>query len=84
MDLEDFKAQTGHDLMYEDADEDIDSLGGLVTSLLGRVPQRGEIIDHPGGFQFLVLEADPRRVRRLRVRLPKGTQDGSQKGAAAQ
>jgi CBS domain containing-hemolysin-like protein len=80
MDLTDFKAQTGHDLMYEDADEDIDSLGGLVTSLLGRVPQRGEIVGHPGGFQFLVLDADPRRVRRLRVRLPTGEND--QKGAA--
>jgi len=84
MDLEDFKEQTGHDLIFEDADEDTDSLGGLVTSLLGRVPQRGEIIDHPGGFQFLVLDADPRRVRRLRARLPKGAQENSQKNAAAQ
>jgi CBS domain containing-hemolysin-like protein len=82
MDLEDFKIQTGHDLMYADADEDIDSLGGLVTSLLGRVPQRGEIVDHPGGYQFLVLDADPRRVRRLRVRLPKTAASGE--SAAAQ
>jgi CBS domain containing-hemolysin-like protein len=82
MDLEDFKSQTGYDLMYADADEDIDSLGGLVTSLLGRVPQRGEIVDHPGGYQFLVLDADPRRVRRLRVRLPKTAASGE--SAAAQ
>ncbi|MCP5412865.1 MAG: HlyC/CorC family transporter [Alphaproteobacteria bacterium] len=71
MDLEDFKAETGHDLMFEDADEDVDSLGGLVTSLLGRVPQRGEIVAHPNGYEFLVLDADPRRVRRLRIRLPR-------------
>src|SRR5471032_1118927 len=75
MDLDDFKAQTGHDLMVEDGEEDgerdIDSLGGLVVSLLGRVPQRGEIIAHPDGTEFQVLDADPRRVRKLRVTLPK-------------
>ena len=70
MDLDDFKLQTGHDLEVADGDQDIDSLGGLVTSLLGRVPQRGEIVAHPGGYEFQVLEADPRRVRRLRVKLP--------------
>ena len=75
MDLDDFKAQTGHDLLVEDEEEDgerdIDSLGGLVVSLLGRVPQRGEIIAHPDGTEFQVLDADPRRVRKLRVTLPK-------------
>ena len=71
MDLDDFKAQTGYDLGVEDIEQDIDSLGGLVTSLLGRVPQRGEIIAHPGGYEFQVLEADPRRVRRLRVKWPE-------------
>ena len=70
MDLDDFKTQTGHDLEVEDSEQDIDSLGGLVTSLLGRVPQRGEIVAHPNGYEFQVLEADPRRVRRLRVKLP--------------
>lgn len=72
MDLEDFREQTGHDLNFADTEDEIDSLGGLVTSLAGRVPQRGEIIAHPGGYEFLVLDADPRRVRRLRVRRPKG------------
>jgi magnesium and cobalt transporter len=75
MDLDDFKARTGHDLMVEDDEDeierDIDSLGGLVVSLLGRVPQRGEIVNHPDGSEFQVLEADPRRVRKLRVTLPK-------------
>ena len=70
MDLDDFKAQTGHDLEVADSEQDIDSLGGLVTSLLGRVPQRGEIVAHPNGYEFQVLEADPRRVHRLRVKLP--------------
>lgn len=71
MDLEDFEAQTGHNLEIADSEQDIDSLGGLVTSLLGRLPQRGEIVTHPGGYEFQVLEADPRRVRKLRVKLPK-------------
>jgi magnesium and cobalt transporter len=74
MDLDDFQAQTGHDLLIEVGEEDVgdvDSLGGLVVSLLGRVPLRGEIVAHPDGSEFQVLEADPRRVRKLRVTLPK-------------
>jgi len=75
IDLDDFRAQTGHDLLVTDGDEeigrDIDSLGGLVVSLLGRVPQRGEIVTHPDGTEFQVMEADPRRVKKLRVTLPK-------------
>jgi CBS domain containing-hemolysin-like protein len=50
--------------------EDIDTLGGLVVSLAGRVPIRGELIAHPSGVEFEVLEADPRRIRRLRFRGP--------------
>jgi CBS domain containing-hemolysin-like protein len=65
--LEDFKSETGIDLSTPESDEDVDSLGGLVISLLGRVPQRGEIVAHPAGYEFEVLEADPRRVRRLRI-----------------
>jgi CBS domain containing-hemolysin-like protein len=76
MDLDDFKTETGHDFLVEDGEDeverDIDSLGGLVVSLLGRVPLRGEIVNHPDGSEFhQVLEADPRRVRKLRVTLPK-------------
>jgi CBS domain containing-hemolysin-like protein len=70
MDLDDFKDQTGHDLEVDGSEEDLDSLGGLVSYLLGRLPQRGEIVAHPDGTEFQVLEADPRRVRKLRIRLP--------------
>jgi CBS domain containing-hemolysin-like protein len=69
IDLEDFRNETGIDLATAEAGEDVDSLGGLVASLVGRVPQRGEIIAHPSGHEFEVLEADPRRIKRLRVRL---------------
>jgi len=70
IDLEDFKSQTGLSLALEDDEEaeDIDTLGGLVIYLLGRVPQRGEIVAHPAGYEFEVLEADPRRVKKLRIR----------------
>jgi CBS domain containing-hemolysin-like protein len=50
--------------------EEVDTLGGLVSSLAGRVPKRGEIIAHPSGLEFEVLDADARRIKRLRVRSP--------------
>jgi magnesium and cobalt transporter len=50
--------------------EEVDTLGGLVSSLAGRVPKRGEVIAHPSGIEFEVLDADPRRIKRLRVRNP--------------
>lgn len=71
IDLEDFRKTTGLALGLEDEDaQDIDTLGGLAIYLLGRVPQRGEIIAHPKGYEFEVLEADPRRVKRLRISAP--------------
>ncbi|MBV9687372.1 MAG: magnesium/cobalt efflux protein, partial [Alphaproteobacteria bacterium] len=54
--------------------EEVETLGGLVSSLAGRVPKRGEVIGHPLGLEFEVLDADPRRIKRLRVRrLPAET-----------
>ena len=70
MDLDDFREQSGHDLELGEDEQDVDSLGGLVTSLLGRVPQRGEIVAHPRGYEFQVLDADPRRIHKLRITLP--------------
>jgi magnesium and cobalt transporter len=49
-------------------EETIESVGGLVTALAGRVPSRGEVVRHPSGIEFEVLDADPRRVKRLRLR----------------
>ena len=49
-------------------EEEIDTLGGLVSMLSGRVPTRGEVVIHPEGTEFEVIDADPRRVKRLRVR----------------
>jgi CBS domain containing-hemolysin-like protein len=68
MGLEDFKEQTGIDLLFSGEEQDVDTLGGLITGLLGRLPLRGEIVAHPAGYEFEVLEADARRVKRLRIR----------------
>ena len=56
--------------------EEVDTLGGLVSSLAGRVPKRGEVIAHPSGIEFEVLDADPRRIKRLRVRRPPAATSG--------
>jgi len=66
--LEDLEAALDRDLAPPDMEEDIDTVAGLVVALAGRVPQRGEVIAHPAGFDLEVVEADPRRVRRVRVR----------------
>lgn len=73
--MEALEARIGQALLT-DRDEDIDTLGGLVFYLAGRVPGRGEIIRHPSGIEFEVLEADARRIRRIRVRnLPEPSPD---------
>lgn len=66
--LAEVEAQLGVALAPEDLEEEVDTVAGLVATLAGRVPQRGEVIVHPGGFEFEVLDADPRRIRRLRIR----------------
>jgi CBS domain containing-hemolysin-like protein len=66
--LEELESLLGHDLARPDQDEDVDTAAGLVAALAGRVPQRGEVILHPDGVEFEVVEADPRRIRRLRIR----------------
>ncbi|HKL06420.1 MAG TPA: hemolysin family protein [Roseovarius sp.] len=75
--LEEFEQEIGLSLTdTEEVDEEeIDTLGGLVFMLLGRVPVRGEVVEHPSGAVIEVIEADPRRIKRLRVRLP-GHTDG--------
>ena len=76
-DLEEFEAEVGINLTDhpEIDEEEVDTLGGLVFMLSGSVPARGEIIVHPDGTEFEVLDADPRRIKRLRVRLPNATGD---------
>jgi len=74
--LEDFEAEIGMALTEHDEidEEEVDTLGGLVFMLSGHVPVRGEVIPHPNGVEFEVLDADPRRIKRLRVRLPQANE----------
>ena len=85
--LEDLEAALETDFAPDGDDEDIDTIAGLVSTLAGRVPQRGEVIAHPAGFDFEITDADPRRVKRLRVRrveragppVPPELQDGAER-----
>ncbi len=73
LDLEEFEEEYG-EMFSEDEREDMDTLGGLVFALAGRVPARGEILSHPSGMVFEIVDADPRRVNRLLIKnipLPK-------------
>jgi len=69
--LEEFEAEVGMNLTSPEEidEEEVDTLGGLVFMLSGRIPARGEVIPHPDGPEFEVLDADPRRIKRLRVRM---------------
>ena len=69
--IEDFEARVGPVLTEEERAHDIDTLGGLVMSLTERVPSRGELVTHSSGIAFEVVDADPRRIKRLRVRNAK-------------
>jgi CBS domain containing-hemolysin-like protein len=62
----------GLELLEPEQKAEIDTLGGLIFSLVHRVPKRGDLIPHPAGIAFEVLDADPRRVKKLRVHLPQG------------
>ena len=67
--LDEFQQEIGRDLteVAEVDPEEVDTLGGLVFMLLGRVPARGEVINHPAGVEFEIVDADPRRIKRLRA-----------------
>lgn len=66
--IAEFEAQFNVDLLPDDLDDEIDTLGGLLFSMMGRVPRRGDKVRHDCGLEFEVTEADPRRISRLRVR----------------
>jgi CBS domain containing-hemolysin-like protein len=80
---EEIEKAVGFPLVDEEQAEEIDTLAGLVFSLVGRVPQRGEILVHPAGVEFEVLDADPRRLKRLRIRPTKPKDEAVPPAAAA-
>ena len=73
LDLAELAATTGHDFANVAIGGEVDTLGGMVFMLAGRVPAVGEMIDHPSGWRFEVIDGDPRMVRRLRLYPPAAT-----------
>ncbi|WP_298223239.1 hemolysin family protein [Acidocella sp.] len=71
MPVEEFEERIGPVLSEDEREADIETVGGLVFNLAERVPTRGEIISHPAGVEFMVLDADARRIRKLRARRVK-------------
>lgn len=65
--LEELAEIVGPDFDVREQLEDVDTLGGLIFSALGRIPLRGEVVQALPGFEFHVLEADPRRVKKVRI-----------------
>lgn len=66
--LEEVEARMGARLDLADHEGDVETLAGLAAALASRVPQRGEVLKHPSGFDIEVLDADPRRVKRVRIK----------------
>jgi hypothetical protein len=57
----------GEDFVTGEAGEEVETLGGYLVTHVGRLPVRGEVISGPGNYEIEVLDADPRRVKRLRI-----------------
>jgi CBS domain containing-hemolysin-like protein len=66
--LEELEKELGFELLEEEDRDEADTVGGLIFTLLDRVPNRGEKVRHPSGVEFEILDADPRRIKRIRVR----------------
>ena len=84
VDLETVQAAIGPDFEPGEMSEEVDTIGGLVFAILGRIPVRGELISPQAlpGFEFEVLDADTRRIRRLKIarRRPDGRSDARRRG----
>jgi CBS domain containing-hemolysin-like protein len=65
--LDDVRSVIGEDFITGEAGEEVETLGGYLVSFVGRLPVRGEVISGPGNFEVEVLDADPRRVKRVRI-----------------
>jgi CBS domain containing-hemolysin-like protein len=68
--VEELEEVLGVDLLSDEVDETVDTLGGLVFTLEGRVPEVGEALEHTLGYKFEIIDADPRRINRVRIHLP--------------
>ncbi len=65
--IADLEERLGKSLIIPEREDEVDTIGGLVFSLVGRVPVKGEIVRHPNGIEFEILDADPRRIKQLKI-----------------
>ena len=79
-DIEEVERHIGHALAGRN-DDDIDTIGGLIFSMLGRVPTSGEVIEHRAGIRFEILDADGRRIKRVRIKRGKPAEDERANGS---
>lgn len=79
--LEEIAEAIGSDFDIRDQMDDIDTIGGLIFSALGRIPARGEVVEALPGFEFHILDADPRRIKRVRIIRKKAAAIRRQRGA---
>lgn len=78
--IDELEAKLSASLALPDHEDEFDTAAGLAVALAGRLPQRGEILHHPAGFDVEIVDADPRRVKRIRV---KPTSDATRTGPGA-
>ena len=71
VEIEEFEKLKKINFLKDHNNEDVDTLGGLVVAIAGRVPQRGEIIKHESGLTFEINDADPRRIKSIKITYPK-------------
>jgi len=76
--LEDITAIVGPDFDVADIAQEVDTLAGYIATRIGRVPVRGELVPGPGRFEIEVLDADPRRVKKLKIYLSPERQNGAE------
>jgi CBS domain containing-hemolysin-like protein len=79
--ISELEKHLGLELASEEQEEEVDTLGGLVFAIAGRIPARGELVQHPSGIEFEVLDADPRRIKKLRIHLPDTAETGQAESA---
>lgn len=71
--VKELEEHLGQKLLTPEEEEDIDTLGGLLFAMLGRVPARGEIVRHPSGLELEVLDADARRLKKVKILEPRAS-----------
>ena len=79
--ISDLEKYLALELASEEQEEEVDTLGGLVFAIAGRIPARGELVRHPSGIEFEVLDADPRRIKKFRIHLPPAAGTEQAEGA---